>query len=548
MHQTNQSTHKHLRRRLHAGHFAFMRAYVEGLDLNEAWSRYMNTEGPKMDPRIIAKLRDDFAAAAKRHDRHGVARLIRLDTSLINESDYEPTSTSSSQPSLEEFAFERGLEDFSYKEQIEAYTEAYGSPQRKESRRARMLARQLEALRWLESLAAEDPHPEDGVVSWLHPDLSKRLMASGIHTLNDLNLRISTSEKRWYAGIKGVGAGKAERIKRWLDDNAATLKFSGITSNIQPLNRLICPPELSGQYGRLRNELISAPNFINNDIDAAKDFINFVGASLSEHSKRAYLLECERILLWCIVNNNKSLSDLDSSDTAKYLSFLGSPTPTHIWIGSRRNSRSGNMWRPFSTNLGLSGRTRSMKVLRLFFEYLVTIRYWHTNPWIFPKLQKDHQKLAKPRESLDVKISRLSLDLLKSLPQTSANLRLYVGIWLCQISQQPITELVSAQLKDLRFDPSGKQWRYEKARRCGKTISCSLPSTFIDTCNAYLRSRGIKDGLSDERFQHAYLLGKSNDIKEVAPWSPHARRPVDPSEGLGRQTFYDQIVRFLKRL
>ena len=77
-------------RKLHVGHFAFMRSVVQGLDPRESWERYFRVEGEATDARTvratIAWIRDEFAAAAKRQDRYGTARLV---LSLIHIS--EPT-------------------------------------------------------------------------------------------------------------------------------------------------------------------------------------------------------------------------------------------------------------------------------------------------------------------------------------------------------------------------------------------------------------------------------------------------------------------------
>ena len=75
------------RRKLHLGHFAFMRALVQGLDTDKSWDRYLRIEGERTDirtvRRTIAWLRDEFAAAALRHDRHGAARLVRIDLASV---------------------------------------------------------------------------------------------------------------------------------------------------------------------------------------------------------------------------------------------------------------------------------------------------------------------------------------------------------------------------------------------------------------------------------------------------------------------------------
>jgi hypothetical protein len=129
-------------RRLHAGHFAFMRAVVQGLDLRESWERYVPLEGEATDLRrvrsTIAWIRSEFAAAARRHAKPGTARLVVMDAGKVADAKL---------PSLEEFAAAVGLTDFSEAEQLDPYQAAFPEGGSKGSRRARLIRRQLQALR-----------------------------------------------------------------------------------------------------------------------------------------------------------------------------------------------------------------------------------------------------------------------------------------------------------------------------------------------------------------------------------------------------------------
>ena len=64
-----------------------MRSVVQGLDPRESWERYFRVEGEASDQRTvratIAWIRDEFALVAKRHDRFGTARLVRIDATRI---------------------------------------------------------------------------------------------------------------------------------------------------------------------------------------------------------------------------------------------------------------------------------------------------------------------------------------------------------------------------------------------------------------------------------------------------------------------------------
>ena len=183
-------------RKLHVGHFAFMRSVVQGLDPRDSWERYLRVEGEVTDERAvratIAWIRDEFAAAAKREDRFGTARLVRIDATRIADPSLEL-------PSLEAFAEARGLEYERQADQIAVYEAEYGRATQRLRRRARLIARQLEALRWLEDRVAQSPKAGDSVAAWLNPTLASHLEAADIFTLAQLVERINGVGRRWHA-------------------------------------------------------------------------------------------------------------------------------------------------------------------------------------------------------------------------------------------------------------------------------------------------------------------------------------------------------------
>jgi hypothetical protein len=92
-------------RKLHIGHFAFMRALIQGTDTKAAWERYLQIEGEHSDARIVRKtinwIRDAFAAAAKREHKFGTARLVLSDWSKVGQRERQ-------QPTLDQFVVDRG--------------------------------------------------------------------------------------------------------------------------------------------------------------------------------------------------------------------------------------------------------------------------------------------------------------------------------------------------------------------------------------------------------------------------------------------------------
>ena len=256
-------------RRLHRGHFAFMRAVVQGVDARASWERFLFVEGEHTDLRIVRRtitwIRDEFAAAAKRHERPGTARLILFDPRSIPEGPPQPT--------LAEFAAANGWEEFSEAEQAEAYAQAFGGPGPRSRRRARLIDKQLQALWWLEGLVAQEPAGLDPVSAWLAPALAMRLQRAGIETLSRLVAHINGVGARWWTAVPGIGALKAGRIVEWLrryevsigwpigehvevarsrllpaELDAVVPRATGLV----PLEKFVVPGELDGRAGRFR--------------------------------------------------------------------------------------------------------------------------------------------------------------------------------------------------------------------------------------------------------------------------------------------------------
>jgi hypothetical protein len=274
-------------RKFTAGHFAFMRAVVQGIDLSASWDRYLRTEGEHEDLRkvrsTIARMRSEFAAAARRHARPGTARLILVEADDVQEA--------SGLPSLAAFAAERGLEDYSEVEQQAAFVEAYGpgTDAERKSRRARLIRRQLEALQWLERLVAQDPGPNDGVAAWFAPSIAARLEKAKLRILADLVGRINGVGARWWTSVPGVGELKAARILDWLRlyepsigvrigshvavpraqlQSAQLAKVVARATAIVPFEKFLLPAELDGSEGRFRAPLHQCLLEAKNDYEA----------------------------------------------------------------------------------------------------------------------------------------------------------------------------------------------------------------------------------------------------------------------------------------
>lgn len=532
-----------------------MRAVVQGLDTRQSWDRYLRLEGEHDDirhvRRTIQRIRDEFAAAARRHARHGIARLIQIDAGRLDDR-------GQALPSLEEFAVERGLEEFSQAEQLDYYREHFGTAPHAVSRRRRVIARQLDALRWLEELVAVPPKPTDPPSYWIHPDIASRLEAAGLVTLDALARQINGVGFRWWAGIPGIGVAKAERIVEWLRGQESTLRLSigphvdtprqlttpeqlqklvGRGAEIVPIEKFVPPPGLDGSTGRFRGPKEACMLGADNDIDAILSWVASKPANSS--TRRAYLKEGERFLLWSVLVQGKPLSSLDAADCSAYLGFLTDPQPRSAWCGPRGREKWSPLWRPFEGPLSDAAKRHAIVILKNLFSHLAAHGYLVANPWseiALPQARK--QKRTDPATSL----WRLMFDYARSLPSTSANARLLFVLQLIPKTGLRLSEAVAVKLGDLQVENGSLALRI--AARAGKQRRITLTPELQAALGRYLQSRGLHEDPLHPANKDAFLLGQTLDLNERAPWSPLHLRQADAKAGIAAGTLHAQLKSF----
>jgi site-specific recombinase XerD len=588
------------KRKLHLGHIAFMRSVVQGLDTRDSWDRYLRLEGEHDDIRNVRRtiqwIRDEFAAAAKRHDRHGTARLVQIDANRI--VDKKPTV-----PSLEEFAAESGLEEFSQAEQLELYQERYGAATARESRRSRLIGRQLEALLWLEGLVVQPPQAGDAIASWLHPDLARYLEEAEVFSVSQLVERINGIGLRWSAGIRAIGAAKADRIIEWLRTHEATIglrlgphvKVKRSTLPLQelqrvvpratavvPIDKFIVPAELDGSDGLFRAprhlcrmtatndyqaviEWIKAKPGLSDEKRAALKRKRAINPSAPEgpqdwlqylsNTQRAYVKEAERFLLWAIVEQKKPLSSMVPEDCEAYRAFLANPMPRELWCGRRGREKWSPLWRPFEGPLSPSAQQQAITILKSLYQFLVAQCYLIGNPWSGASAHKTARSRANKERSFSQEQWDSLEALLDLLPETSANRRLRFAMHFIYGTGLRLAEAVAVRVDDLSWvtypaegdDGPLSGWQLKVAGRGGKERAVSVPNYVMEELNHYLASRGLAPNPEAPENRGAFLLGKAVDIAERAPWSPQTRRELNPKEGIGPGTLYDQVKAFFSQ-
>jgi site-specific recombinase XerD len=586
-------------RKLHIGHFAFMRALIQGTNTKAAWERYLQIEGEHSDVRTarrtIAWIRDAFAAAARREHRFGTARLVLVDVAKLGERERQ-------QPTLDRFVADRGLEGFSEADQIVAFTEEYPAIAVQQKRRAKLMAKQLEALRWLEELAAQPPAAGDPIVSWLHPDPAGHLQASKLFTLRQLVNHINGIGKRWYASIPAIGPLKAKRIEDWLRVHELSIGMTlggHVTvarkrlythelvrvvprqTGIVPIDKLIVPGELDGSQGTFRAAREHCMMRASNDHEAVLLWIKTRQGMSSEqkrtvqarrgiepgsaegpldwlgylsHTQRAYLKEAERFMLWAIVQHKKPLSSMTLEDCEAYRDFLADPTPSDKWCAPRGRDKWSTLWRPFEGPLSRSAQAHAVRVLKSLYTFLVDQCYLVGNPWKGVGMQRATRvAVARGRSFTQAQWTFIEQQAAQ-LTDRSADHRLRFALHLYYATGMRLVEGVQTRVDDLRWvsypdhesDEVISGWEMTVLGKGNKERIVQVPQDVIDELGSYLATRGLDPDPEAIANRGAYLLGQVVDVASRAPWSPRAQQAVDPKAGISHVTMYEAIKRFFK--
>jgi site-specific recombinase XerD len=393
-------------KRLTRQHFALYRGYLDGVAEAQLHASYGDASTDlRSTRRLIAVLRDTLSVLARRARDTDAAYLLRLRPGSI--PDLEPL-TSPATPTLEAFRDRIDPEGvYSESELLELYRDTYpagesSASDRRTARNARLRRRQAEALARMEASLVQDPQRDHPVDGWFEPAIAARLAAAKLTTIGDIIDRIEAKRHRWYADVPRLGPKGAQRVVDWLGLHAPVLghTFSQRalvprrqwTAELQsrsdatvaealvvaPIESLRIPTVLDGSKGTNRSSR-PAPRSFDTDVRAINAWLDARAAS--EHTRRAYRREAERILLWGLLEKHKPLSSLDAADCFEYVtSFLSDPQPVSRWVAPGRIERCLSGWRPFAGPLSDRSRETARSILSAMFEWLVATDYLTTNP------------------------------------------------------------------------------------------------------------------------------------------------------------------------
>lgn len=481
-----QPAYRITRPRLHRGHFAYLRAVVQGLSPRAAWERYLPDAGTFDDTpfvhRMTSWIRAELAAAAARGGDFGQARLLRLDLAPL--SDDLPTLTA--------FVDREALDGLAEAEQLAAYQAAFESDLARQRRREVLMRRQLAAMYALEARVATPVALRDGVEAWFTDVIARRLKAAGLPTLHALRDQIARRQS-WWRDIPGIGPIKASALAQFMSaqfegapawpviagyaasDGVDTPPLAGASSALMPMERLIVPDDLTGRQGRFRAPreqcLLDgdddraaiqawlaargragghrpAPAFVASDERAAGP--PAAPASPPTCTQRAYRKEAERFLLWAVCERRRALSSMSVEDCLAYRDFMLAPPDE--WCGPRAQPRWKHTWRPFGGPLSPRSCVFAVGVLGNLFAFLVDQGYLVGNPWRAVVPPAEGIRGPDVGRGLTASQWQVVLEALARLPDTVSSRRLQFALPFLQETGLRLAELMAATTGDLTWE------------------------------------------------------------------------------------------------
>jgi site-specific recombinase XerD len=423
-------------------HFAFVRSSLLGLDLREAFARYLAWGEPTTDLRYIQNRRDALLKhiiEAGRHQDAALpphAKITGLLDLLRSDANAKPAVVL---PTLQDWVDAEGMDPdaWSEAELIAEYKAAHGLDNADAIDAAEGLkdpvADRVRALNYLETVLAVTPAATDRLDSWFARPVVKCLRNVGLLTLGDLVCFINVYGYRWHGRVKGFGVQRAGQVVAWLRmqyeslnmliadsvsepkslralkqkaQSALTLyasdaRLTPATPFGQSLSQPLHQPNPLGefeQFGRGTrvqmglSRMQASPSLIGGAGEFRSHMANTLGANNDleavnawlayykdkPSTQRSYRKEVERFLLWCAQELKKPLSSVTSPDCLKYREFLQAVPAS--WIHPAPVPRTDPQWRAFRGQPGAASQKQALVILQTLFGALCDAGYLVANP------------------------------------------------------------------------------------------------------------------------------------------------------------------------
>ncbi len=478
-------------RALGVHHFAFVRSSLLGLDLSEAFNRYLAWSETTSDLRHIQHRRDALLKHIIESGRQldatlqPPAKISDLLDLLRSDVTVKPAIVL---PSLDEWIEAEGMdpEGWSEADLLAEYKAAFGLDNADAQEAAVGLkdpvGERVRALNYLETVLSITPSATDRLESWFARPVVKCLRNMGIVSLADLVRFINLYGHRWDTRIKGFGRQRAQQVVAWLvleqehlnllvsskvhepkakqalrvasllpavGPNAAALsQFGAGTLVASVLERAQITPALNGEQGDFRSHMANTLG-AKNDLEAVHAWL--LRYQEKPSTQGSYRKEIERFLMWCAQELKKPLSSVNALDCQQYRSFLRAVPAS--WIQEAPQLRTDPAWRAFRTQPSPSSQKQALVILQTMYAGLVDAGYLVANPMraLMKSFDLPPSKLDIRRSFTEAEWSHV-LTCLDALPVAAERLRLRCILELLVTSGIRLDELAKARHKDMRVE------------------------------------------------------------------------------------------------
>lgn len=477
-------------RALGVHHFAFVRSSLLGVDLKDAFARYLAWGEPTTDFRYVQNRRDELLQRIIEAGRHlsasqpGTAGMEQLLDLLRSDAPVKPAVNL---PTLDEWVDAEGMDPdmWSQADLLAEYKAAFGLDNADAIEAAEGVkdpaAQRVKALNHLETLLASNPRPDDRLESWFARSVAKCLRNVGLLSLGDLVRFVNLHGYRWAARIKGLGPQRAKQVIAWLRlqfDSAelaitgtvdmpkskrellrqarGVVQLQGASGRLvhfgcgsvvwHQLVRMQDTPALSGATGTFRSHM---PNSLGatNDLDAVDLWLRRYDEKPS--TLRSYRKEAERFLMFCATELKKPLSSVTSTDCIAFRGFLRS-VPAH-WIRLDPLERTNAGWTAFRSQPSPSSQKQALVILQTLYAGLVDAGYLVANPFrsVMKGFELPKSKVDIRRSFTEAEWSHIQWHLQTRTPGKE-RVRLQCLLELLVTSGVRLDELASARHGELR--------------------------------------------------------------------------------------------------
>lgn len=233
-------------------------------------------------------------------------------------------------------------------------------------------------------------------------------------------------------------------------------------------------PATDGTNGRFRGDKTKLLTQIDDDRAAINIFLEQTIKNAG--TKRMYAREIERLQMWAVMVQEKSIADLEMADFDAYIKFI--TVPPKGWVADKRYPKSSENWRPFVREknehghffeLSESALFNAISAINTMMDWLVDCGYLTGNTLglIRKNMKKsiqmdDHEdkveRFLDDETVEDIKHVILSMSTETDLEALNYERARFIFSMFIMLGSR-ISELANSQMRDFAKEPAGWFWK-----------------------------------------------------------------------------------------